>query len=95
MIIGHIYRVIPGFKIKSKADVKRFIEECLYKDGEWVLKERKDKAMIITKSKGKTRVSFKFGDLSDIFNPEFDQSDVIGTLYKKRKLVNEYFFNRD
>ena len=95
MTIGNIYRVIPGFKIRSKADAEFFMKEIIYKDGEWAIKERKDKAMFIRKEKGIVRVSFKFGDLSDIFNPEFEQSDVIGTIYKKRKIVNEYFFNRE
>lgn len=97
MKIRSAWRVIPGFKIRSKGDVQRFLDDCLKHDGEWLIKIASDQLLIIEKIKGFTHVSFKYGDLADVFNPQLqiDDRNVIDALYMYRKYLNAYFFAKD
>ncbi len=82
-----------NFKIKSKADVKTFLEE-IFDSGEVVLILSKDHCLFIRKRKHEgnlIQVAEKLGNLHDPFNPEFvlDEERAIDILYKERKFINQ------
>lgn len=79
------------FKIKSKNDVKYFLEKMI--TGEAVLMIAKNHCFIIKVKRNEEtliRVSEKIGDLYNPFNPEFvlDENTAISELYKYRKYIN-------
>lgn len=87
---------LPNFKIRSKADVERFLTESLCPNNTYMVKIREDYAIIIETHKDKeTEVFAKFGDLRDIFNPliKLDKQEVIHTLWFYRKKINEHFYS--
>lgn len=92
-----------GFKIKSKADVERFINECMVKDNEYFLKIHEDFALVLNKDKdGAVAVLEKRWDLYDVFNPLIEVANTSNNGYKKtvhyyiwkyRKYINKEWFN--
>lgn len=91
-----------GFKIRSKADVDKFMNECMgYR--EHYLKINNELAIWITKEKdGSISVAEKIGDLYDIFNPLLEIANtknkaykisVRDYLWKNRKYINAKWFN--
>lgn len=96
--------MIPhGFKIKKKADIKTFMEECMVKGSEYVLVIRKDLAIIIEKDKdGNIRVMEKRWDLTNPFEPTLVVADTKNNCYGTtvewyiwhyRKHINAKWFN--
>ena len=91
-----------GFKIRSKADVDKFMHECMGY-GEHYLKIDNELAIWITKEKdGSISVAEKIGDLYDIFNPLLEIANtknkaykisVRDYLWKNRKYINAKWFN--
>lgn len=90
-----------GFKIKSKADVDRFMDK-LMGNGEYYVKINNELAIWITKEKDGVSVAEKRGDLYDMFNPlmevantrnNFYKVSVRDYLWKIRKYINAKWFN--
>lgn len=91
-----------GFKIRSKVDVDKFMNECMGY-GEYYLKINNELAIWITKEKdGSISVAEKIGDLYDIFNPLLEIANtknkaykisVRDYLWKNRKYINAKWFN--
>jgi hypothetical protein len=96
--------MIPnGFKIRKKADVKTFMEECMCKGSSYGLVIRKDFAVRFEKDKeGNICIMTKHGDLKDIFNPLLTVADTKNNIYEHdvnyyiwhyRKYINAKWFN--
>lgn len=91
-----------GFKIRSKADVDKFMHECMGY-GEYCIKINNELLFWITKGKdGSISVAEKIGDLYDIFNPLLEIANtknkaykisVRDYLWKNRKYINAKWFN--
>ena len=72
MFVSSVITIIPGFKIRSKDDTMRFVNECMCKGSTYVIKVAEDKQIIFSKdNNGKVSVCERNGDLSNPFNPEF------------------------
>lgn len=92
-----------GFKIRKKADVKKFMEECMCKNSWYCIVIRKDFAVHIEKDKdGNICIMTKYGDLKDIFNPLLTVADTKNNIYDHdveyyiwhyRKYINAKWFN--
>lgn len=85
-----------GFKIKTKDDARKFIEECISGEGCICIKTNSTEAYYIYSSKnGFSYISHRIGNLSDIFNPELRLLDEenVDTIWKIRKYINKRFFN--
>lgn len=85
-----------GFKIRTKEDAREFLEKCISGDGYVVIKISHNEAYYIYSTKdGFSYISYRIGNLSDIFNPELRLLDEenIGTIWKIRKYINKRFFN--
>ena len=92
-----MWKNIPNFKIKKKADIETFLNECLLKEEVYMIKCRSDYAIFIRTFKDReTQITVKYGNLRDIFNPEIQlstQAEIIKTLWFYRKKINEQFFS--
>lgn len=85
-----------GFKIRTKSDAREFLEKCISGDGYIVIKINPTEAYYIYSSKdGFSHITHRYGDLSNIFNPELRIVDEknIDTIWKLRKYINEKYFN--
>lgn len=92
-----------GFKIKSKADVEKFINKCMVNDNEYFLKINTDFALVLRKEKDRVvSVLEKRWDLSDPFNPLLEVANTSNSAYKHtveyyiwkyRKYINAKWFN--
>lgn len=85
-----------GFKIKTKDDARKFIEECISGEGYICIKISKTKAYYFHSSKlGLAYITHRLGNLSDVFNPELrlPTEDNVNTVYKIRKYINKKYFN--
>lgn len=85
-----------GFKIRTKKDAREFLEKCISGKGYVVIKISYDEAYYIYSSeKGFSYISYRIGNLSDIFNPEIKLLDEenVDTIWKIRKYINKRFFN--
>ena len=85
-----------GFKIKTKDDARKFIEECISGEGCICIKISKTEIYYFHSSKlGLAYITHRLGNLSDIFNPELRllTEDNVNTVYKIRKYINQRFFN--
>ena len=90
-----MWRNPPEFKIRKKAHVYYFLEECLMNNGNYCVKIDYDYCLFIRKDdEGNWTVTVKSGDLRDIFNPELqlDEERAIKMLWLYRKHINEQFF---
>ena len=92
-----------GFKIRKKADVKTFMEECMVKGSEYALIIRKDFAVRFEKDKdGNISVLIKQGNLKDMFEPLLEVANTANNSYGTtvewqiwhyRKYINARWFN--
>ena len=85
-----------GFKIRTKSDAREFLEKCISGDGYICIKINPTEAYYFYSSKnGFSYITHRFGNLSDIFNPELrlPSEDNINTVYKIRKYINQKWFN--
>lgn len=99
-----VIMMIPdGFKIRRKADVQIFINECMQKGNEYYIGVNNNLAYFLEKDKnGIINISEKRGDLSDMFNPllEIASTDsptryrvnVEDAIWKLRKYINARYF---
>lgn len=83
-----------NFKIKSMFHVKRFLNELLH-NGHYYIYESNHELIVIHKKDNDIQVLLKVGQLDDLFNPMFEIPDdeIVKFLFKKRKALNNYFFN--
>ena len=94
--------ILPGFKIKKKIDCDTFIERCMCKDNRYSIID-KDAQLIMDKDKnGNISVCIRYGDFTDIFNPELEVARTKDNCYKEtvqdyiwkyRKAINAQWFN--
>ena len=90
-----MWKTIPGFKIRRKADIHFFLDKVCSPNNRYVVKVRPDKVLFIEKAKdGSIAVRIKLGDIYNIFNPEFTIYDeaIKNEIWADRKAVNAYFF---
>ena len=96
--------IVPcGFKIKSKVDIDKFMNEIMCKGNEYYIKVNKNFALYIRKEKdGSFSVAEKHGDLYDMFNPLLEVANTKNNSYKisvrdylwrNRKYINAKWFN--
>lgn len=84
-----------GFKIKTKSDAREFLEKCISGDGYIRIKISPTEEYVIYSTKtGFSYITHRFGDLSNVFNPELQiiEEENINTIYKIRKYINQRFF---
>ena len=84
------------FKIKTKDDARKFIEECISGEGCICIKISKTETYYFHSSKlGLAYITHRLGNLSDVFNPELRIVDEknIDTIWKLRKYINEKYLN--
>lgn len=97
-------RIIPGFKIRSKVDAQRFIDECMApRNCEYIVVIDQYLALFISKDlEGNVSISEKTGDLKDIWNPTVEitrsknncyENTVEECIWKYRKYINRKWFN--
>lgn len=85
-----------GFKIRTKSDAREFLEKCISGEGYIVIKINPTEAYYIYSSKdGFSHITLRYGDLSNIFNPEIRIVDEknIDIIWKIRKYINQKWFN--
>ena len=101
-----IIMVAPnGFKIRKKTDVDVFINQCMLKGGEYYIVTDDGTQFVFYKDKdGNTSVSYRNGDLKDIFNPLLEVARTKDNCYKKtvedyiwqnRKYINAKWFKEE
>lgn len=97
-----IMSIPSGFKIRKKADVDTFINECMCTNNEYYLKINNDLALFIRKDKDSISVAEKRWDLYDPFNPLLEVANTSNSSYKEtvhdyiwkyRKYINANWFN--
>ena len=86
-----------GFKIKTKQDVKTFLNDCVKGNGSVSIAVDKQHCFFIRRndSLNFTEIAEKIGNLQDIFNPELIIPDekMVDYIWKMRKYVNKKWFN--
>ena len=84
-----------GFKIRKKEDVDTFINKVLKGSGSISIKIDRHEIYFITREKDNIYISYKIGDIYDIFNPELVLPDeqLYDTVWKIRKYINQRYFN--
>lgn len=102
MFVSSVMTIIPGFKIRSKDDTMRFVNECMCKGSTYVIKVAEDKQIIFSKDEsGYVHVDCRIGDLSNPFNPSIRmastawvyQINVYDCIWKYRKLINKQWLS--
>lgn len=104
MFVSSVITIIPGFKIRSKDDTMRFVNECMCKGSTYVIKVAEDKQIIFSKDKnGYVHADRRTGDLSNPFNPSIRiastempwvyQINVYDCIWKYRKFINKKWFS--
>lgn len=95
-----LWRNEPNFKIRSLNDAGKFLMEHIQTktysfriiDGETEYTIKKDAKHLWT-------FGYRNGDLQNPFNPvmakKIDFNDVVKIVYKYRKIINEFFFNKE
>ena len=91
------------FKIRSKADAKRFLHESMM-DGKCTYIVNDELLFVIEKNGDNISIAEKWGDLKNIFNPLVEVANTTNTAYKEsvydivykyRKYINEKLFKRE
>lgn len=105
MFVSSVMTIIPGFKIRCKADTMCFADKCMCNESTYVIKIAEDKQIIFSKdSNGKVSVCERHGDLSNPFNPEFQiasteapwlyRINVYDCIWKYRKYINKKWLSQ-
>ena len=99
-----IMMVPEGFKIRKKSDVEVFMNKCMLNGNEYYIITDAIEQYIFRKYKnGDISVSWRNGDLSDIFNPSLEvartnnncyQGTVEEYIWQNRKYINAKWFGR-
>lgn len=98
-----IFKLKPGFKITRKWEIKAiFFDDVLKPDNRYVVTFNDNgegppntQIILFTDKDNNVTVYQRYGDLSDIFNPEVQVRDEIGFIWKYRKYINDYFFSSE
>ena len=95
--------MIPhGFKIRKKADIEVFINECLCSGDYYIVTESAQ--YIFTKEKSDISVFKRTGNLYDPFNPSLEVASTKNNVYEKtvadyvwlnRKYINAKWFREE
>lgn len=87
----------PNFKIKSHQTAQEFMDKVLIDDNRYYIKVSEEKCIYIKKRNNECKVSVKYGDLTDPFNPliEIPKDVLVSFIYKERKALNNYFFKEE
>lgn len=95
--------IIVGFKIRKKSDTMVFVEKCMNKNQEYILKIDDEFAIIFVKNKnGSVSVMEKHYDLYNPFNPTIEvactnndsyKETVYDYVWKYRKYINAEWFS--
>lgn len=82
------------FKIRKKDDVDTFVNKVLRGDGFIAIKIDNQALYCITRQTGRIYISYKIGDIYDMFNPELvlPDEEIYDTIWKIRKYINKRFF---
>ena len=99
-----IMKIPQGFKIRKKADVETFINDCMCKNNKYAVVHNGTQAIIKKDKDGNISVDLRNGDLKNIFNPSLEVARTKDNCYDKtvqdyiwqfRKAINaEYFTER-
>lgn len=100
MFVSSVMTIIPGFKIRCKADTMCFANKCMCKGSTYVIKVAENKQIILSKDEsGHVHVDCRIGDLSNPFNPSMRmasterpwvyQINVYDCIWKYRKYINK------
>lgn len=99
-----LMKIPCGFKIRSKIDVDKFINDCMCKDSRYPIIINRNEEIIIEKyNDDNISVSIRNGDLFDVFNPEIEVARTKNNCYNKtvqdyiwqyRKAINNKWFNK-
>lgn len=86
-----------GFKIKTKEDVKNFLDNCIQGNGSITIPVDRQHCFFIRRNDSLNfiEIAEKVGNLQDVFNPELVIPDekMVDYIWKMRKYVNKRWFN--
>lgn len=97
-----LMKIPKGFKIKSKSDVEKFMNECMQVNNTYEVKISGVEKIIIEKTKNHMSFMIKLGDIRDPFIPDIEvaktnapqyKHDVQYWIWKYRKYINARWFN--
>ena len=86
--LGAMLKYRPWFKITSYGDCLEFLDSVIGKGFINIQIDRQHLLIIEKYNNGEYRVSEKFGNLSDPFNPMVQCPDDVKAIYKYRKYIN-------
>ena len=100
-----IMRIPYGFKIRKKSDVEIFINDCMISGGEYYIVTDLKEQFIFKKDRNENiSVTYRNGDLTDIFNPSMEvartnnncyEKTVVDYIWQNRKYINAKWFSED
>jgi len=92
-----------GFKIRKKADVETFINECMCKGNRYSVIDNDTQCFIEKDKEGNISVCIRHGDFDDIFNPMLEVARTKDDCYKEtvqdyiwqfRRAINARYFTK-
>ena len=99
-----IMQIPQGFKIRKKADIDKFINDCMCKGNRYGAVDDNGTQIIVEKDKeGNVSVCLRNGDLRNIFNPSLEVARTKDNCYDKtvqdyiwqfRKAINTEYFSK-
>lgn len=98
-----IMKIPQGFKIRKKADVETFINDCMCKSNRYSVIDNGTQCFFEKDKDGNISVDMRFGDLNDIWNPSLEVARTKDNCYAKtvqdyiwqfRKAINKEYFTQ-
>lgn len=100
----NLIKIPQGFKIRSKADVQKFMDECMLVNNTYEVKVSGVEKITIRKGENDISFLIKLGDVKNPFVPDLEiaktndssyKHDVQYWIWKYRKYINARWFREN